>query len=340
MLSKLLQPAPATAGIALDLFAGAGGLSLGFEAAGFSTVGIEQNAAACASYRENLKGDCTCICINEQTQFPRADVVIGGPPCQPFSRRGSQKGKDDNRDGFPHFVRAVHEVQPAIFVIENVRNLYDKHKLYLEGILDELRGFGYAISLDVLNAVDYGVAQNRERIIIVGHRHPFRFPAPLGRRYTVEDAIGDIMDVLPAEPKFLTEAQDAYIAKYEKASSFITPRDLHRDRPARTITYRNLAGATSDMQRIRLADGRRRRITTREAARLQPFPDWFSFQGKESEQFKQIGNAVPPLLALQLAQAVLEALWIQAYSEAEIAERNELRGSEAKQQRSLRAVSE
>ncbi len=112
------------------------------------------------------------------------------------------------------------------------------------------------------------------------------------------------MYTIPPESKFLTSAQDIYIAKYEKASECINPRDLYTDKPARTLTCRNLAAATGDMQRIKLQDGRRRRLLIREAARLQSFPDWFKFSGNETSQFYQIGNAVPPLLAYQLAQSV------------------------------------
>ncbi|MGB3403559.1 MAG: DNA cytosine methyltransferase [Microcoleaceae cyanobacterium] len=97
---------------------------------------------------------------------------------------------------------------------------------------------------------------------------------------------------------------DQYIKKYEKASKCIRPRDLHLDRPSRTVTCRNLSGATGDMLRIRLPDGRRRRLTVKEGARLQSFPDWFQFQGSEDSQFNQIGNAVPPLLAKALASSV------------------------------------
>ena len=101
---------------------------------------------------------------------------------------------------------------------------------------------------------------------------------------------------------------DAYISRYEEASKCKHPRDLYLDRPARTLTVRNLVGATGDMVRVKIEDGRRRTLTVREAARLQSFPDWFKFTGTESKQLKQIGNAVPPLLSYHVAGAVLEAL--------------------------------
>jgi DNA (cytosine-5)-methyltransferase 1 len=97
---------------------------------------------------------------------------------------------------------------------------------------------------------------------------------------------------------------DEYIKKYEKASKCVRPRDLHLDAPSRTVTCRNLSAPTGDMLRIRLPDGRRRRLTVREGARLQSFPDWFEFKGNEESQCNQIGNAVPPILAKTLACSV------------------------------------
>ncbi|MBR2235351.1 MAG: DNA cytosine methyltransferase [Prevotella sp.] len=126
--------------------------------------------------------------------------------------------------------------------------------------------------------------------------------------------------------KFLTPEQEHYIAVYEEKSHCINPRDLHPDKPARTITCRNLAGATSDMQRVKLPDGRRRRIEVREAARLQSFPDWFEFCGTETRQFYQIGNAVPPLLAYKLALALKETYHTTPKQEREIREINVLQG--------------
>jgi len=139
---------------------------------------------------------------------------------------------------------------------------------------------------------------------VFGHRSTFTFPKAHTSKVTVGEAIGDLMHTTPPESKFLNAAMDTYVAKYEKASHCINPRDLYADRPARTLTCRNLAGATGDMHRVRLADGRRRRVIVREAARLQSFPDWFEFSGNETDQFNQIGNAVPPYLAYQLAQSL------------------------------------
>jgi DNA (cytosine-5)-methyltransferase 1 len=288
----------------LDLFAGAGGLSLGFEAAGFKTIGYEMDKAACETYNKNLSGVCHEVKLSVSFSYPEADIIIGGPPCQPFSVWGYQKGASDVRNGFPVFIDAIQRLQPSIFLFENVRGLLYANKNYFETVLGELKALGYIIEYKLLNAVNYGVPQNRERLFAVGHRGKFRFPAPQKKRITAGEAISDLLYTTPPESKFLTPAMDAYVAVYEKASCCVKPRDLYPEKPARTLTCRNLAGATSDMQRVRLPDGRRRRLLHREAARLQSFPDWFEFCGNETQQFNQIGNAVPPLLAYQLALSV------------------------------------
>lgn len=301
---------------AIDLFAGCGGLSLGFEAAGIKTIGYEMKDDCCKTYRRNLRTDCNQVTITEETVFPYADIVIGGPPCQPFSRIGKRRGENDDRNGFPAFIEAIRKLNPMIWVCENVRGLPEQNKSYFGHLLNDFHSLGYVVDYKVVSMVKHDVPQNRERLVIVGHRGGFKFPDEKSYKITAGEALGELATTLPEHPAFLTPSMDEYIAKYEKASKCRVPRDLHLDKPARTLTCRNLAGATSDMHRIRLEDGRRRRITVREAARLQSFPDWFEFCGTEEEQFYQIGNAVPPIFAYQLAQSVKE--YIDNLQEAKI----------------------
>ena len=125
--------------LVVDLFAGCGGLSLGFEAQGFPTIGFENNTDATSTYSLNLQGECHCLTLKDTTSFPSFKVLIGGPPCQPFSVGGKQKGLGDKRDGFPIFTKAVEIHQPDIFLIENVRGLLYKSKPYLEEIVKEFQ---------------------------------------------------------------------------------------------------------------------------------------------------------------------------------------------------------
>jgi len=305
-INTILRPKVTEKALVLDLFAGCGGLSLGFESVGFETIGFEMNAQAAETYKKNLNGDCHAIKLDLSFDYPQADIVIGGPPCQPFSVGGHQKGMKDARDGFPIFIDAVRKLQPKVFLFENVRGLLYTNKWYFDLILQELTQLGYMIDYKLLNAVNHGVPQNRERLFVVGHRSSFTFPKIQPNKVTVGEAIGDIMHTTPPESKFFTASMDTYVAKYEKASSCINPRDLYPDKPARTLTCRNLAGATGDMQRVKLKDGRRRRLLHNEAARLQSFPDWYEFIGNETQRYNQIGNAVPPLLAYQMALALKE----------------------------------
>jgi len=288
----------------VDLFAGCGGLSLGFEANGFKTVGYEMVESACETYNHNLIGECFNEKLTVNSKYPEADLVIGGPPCQPFSVGGKQLGLDDARDGFPIFLSAVKRLNPKVLLFENVRGMLYKNKWYLKEVIGELEKLGYEISYSLLNAKNYEVPQNRERVIVIGSKRKIGLPRLVKRRLTAGDALGPLAFQFDKDSKFFTDSMDTYVAKYEKASHCVNPRDLYLDRPARTLTCRNLAGATGDMHRVRLADGRRRRITVREAARLQSFPDWFKFSGNETNKFNQIGNAVAPNFAYHLAKNI------------------------------------
>lgn len=327
-INTILRPSETEKAIVLDLFAGCGGLSLGFEAVGFKTIGYECVPAAVETYNSNLKGHCHLEKLVVGFDYPGADIIIGGPPCQPFSRIGKQKGMEDARDGFPVFIDAVKRLSPKVFLFENVSNLAGRHRWYYDLVIAELERLGYIIEYKILNAVDYGVPQSRERVITVGHHSSFSFPKKTMKRTTVGEAIGDTMELVLPDSHFLTPSQDKYIAEYEKKSFCVNPRDLYPDRPARTLTCRNLAGATSDMQRVKLPDGRRRRIVQREAARLQSFPDWFEFSGNETQQFTQIGNAVPPLLAYKLACEVKKTYYAPERTQSEINEINEIRSTD------------
>ena len=278
---------------------------MGFEAQGFEVLGYEMDANAVRTYNHNLAGQCIEEKLTKGKVFGMDfDAVIGGPPCQPFSVGGHQKGLDDERNGFPIFLQAIEQLNPKIWMFENVRGMLYSNKWYLEEITAQLRSLGYVVEYRLLNAVHFGVPQNRERLFVVGHRGKFQFPKPEKTTRTVGEAIGDLIDVAEDESKILTASMDRYVANYEKASFCINPRDLYLEKPARTLTCRNIAAPSGDMQRVKLKDGRRRRISIREAARLQSFPDWFEFLGTETKQYYQIGNAVPPLLAWHLANSV------------------------------------
>jgi DNA (cytosine-5)-methyltransferase 1 len=308
LINTTLRPKAQERGVVLDLFAGCGGLGLGFEAAGFETIGFEMDGDCCETYNLNLRGKCRQIFLTPDYRFPDAEIVIGGPPCQPFSVGGHQRGLDDSRDGFPAFVAAVEQTRPKLWMFENVRGMLYRNRWYLDEIVHRLEHLGYVVEFHLLNASHYLVPQNRERVIVVGHKGHFKFPKAMPVGVSAGQALGELATSAPENAKYLTPSQDAYVERYEIASKCINPRDLNLSKAARTLTCRNLAGATGDMQRIKLANGRRRRLLVREAARLQSFPDWFEFLGSEQSQYKQIGNAVAPMFAYALAQSVVAYL--------------------------------
>ncbi len=308
LINATLIPSKKPKWLAVDLFAGCGGLALGFESAGFATVGFEKDSDACETYQRNLGGSCVETVLTPDSVLPDCDILIGGPPCQPFSVGGNQKGLNDSRDGFPTFIAAVKKLRPRLWMFENVRGMMYGNRWYLDEILNELKGLGYEVDLRLFSTVHFNVPQKRERLVVIGHHGGFVFPKPIVKTWTAGEALKGILFADSPESKFLTESMDRYIANYEKASCCVRPRDLHLELPARTLTCRNLAGATGDMQRIKFPDGRRRRLLAREAARIQSFPDSFEFAGSEGSVFNQIGNAVPPMFAYSIASAVARYL--------------------------------
>ena len=310
---------PKDAPIVLDLFAGCGGLALPFEVCGFRTIGYEMNQAAVETYQYNLSGECHQEILQMGRPDEKAEIIIGGPPCQPFSQFGYQRGMWDSRDGFPIFLDAVRRINPKIAILENVGGLLFRNKSYLRDIIQAIKFLGYGVDVEIMNSSDFGVPQKRKRLIIIASRIGWKWPKnTVDIPITAGSALGPLAQHEDASSKYLTPEMDRYIAKYEKKSSLINPRDLYLDKPARTVTCRNLGGATSDMLRLRVPSGKRRRLTVREGARLQGFPDWFEFHGTESEQFKQIGNAVPPLLALALARQAKDVISNPSNYSAEI----------------------
>ena len=304
LINTTLIPAKKPKWLAVDLFAGCGGLALGFEAAGFATIGFEKDRDACETYRQNLLGPCIETILTPDSELPDCDVLIGGPPCQPFSVGGHQNGLNDSRDGFPTFIAAVNRLRPRLWMFENVRGMMYGNRWYLDEIIDELKNLDYEVDMRLFSAVHFDVPQKRERLVVIGHKGGFAFPSPNTKIWTAGEALHGMLFTESPESKFLTESMDRYVANYEKASCCVRPRDLHLNLPARTLTCRNLGGATGDMQRIKLPDGRRRRLLIREAARLQSFPDSFGFVGSEGSVFNQIGNAVPPMFAYSIASGV------------------------------------
>lgn len=154
-INKLLTPKITEKQVVLDLFAGCGGLSLGFEAAGYKTIGYEMDNAASQTYNRNLTGDCTAVKLDLDFEYPQAEIVIGGPPCQPFSVGGHQKGLEDARDGFPIFIDAIKKLQPNVFMFENVRGLLYTNKWYFELVLEELKKFGNIIEFKLQSILVY-----------------------------------------------------------------------------------------------------------------------------------------------------------------------------------------
>ncbi len=321
---------------ALELFAGAGGLALGFHQAGISHVALVEIDKKCCDTLAHNRPDWNVI--NEDvskvdfSQYKgKVDVVAGGFPCQAFSYAGKKLGFEDTRGTlFFEFARCIKEVQPQLFIAENVRGLisHDKGRT-LNTMLEVLSGLGegfkYNIRFKLLNAVNYGVPQKRERILIVGTREGvrFKFPKPLKNIVTLGQALQNvpksegmqysanrkkILDLVPPGGCWRDlppDIQKEFMGKsyYSGGGRTGMARRMSWDEPSLTLTC-----SPSQKQTERCHPEETRPFTVREYARIQTFPDDWEFIGTMSDKYKQIGNAVPVELARRIGLCIVAAI--------------------------------
>ena len=342
----------------IDLFAGVGGLSLGFEKKGFEVVlANEYDASIAASYIANHKntkmivGDITSLDLEDTfgKMAGKVDVVIGGPPCQGFSQKGQRKTIHDERNFlFKYYVSVVELVKPKYFVMENVPNLLTAEGGYFRHEIEELfNKLGYSLEYGVLNASDYGVPQNRRRAVIIGKLggDAPKLPIPQGHKVTIWDAISELAYLESGEGSEEQEYKFPAESDYEKMLradssilfnhiatkhsplalerlALIPPNAGREVLPEEHLTKSIYSGTWTRMKKDEISvtittrfdtpsSGKfthpflNRAITVREAARIQSFPDDFHFVGNKGSQMKQVGNAVPPLLAAAIAEVIM-----------------------------------
>lgn len=330
----------------IELFAGAGGLALGLEKAGFNAVLLnEWDKNACNTLRKNrpnwniLEGD---VCEIDFTAYKgKIDLLSGGFPCQAFSYAGKGEGFNDIRGTmFFQFARAIKEVQPKIILGENVKGLvnHDNGRT-LSTIKKTLKELGYSIiEPRVLNAVNYKVPQKRERIFIIGIRNDlisdttFNWPTPYHRNMTMLDALKE--GELYSSDVPISEGQ-IYPEHKKKVLDLVPPGGCWRDLPddiarsymkgsyflgggktgmARRLSWNEpsltLTCSPAQNQTERCHPDETRPLTVREYARIQTFPDTWEFEGSMSNKYKQIGNAVPVNLAYAIGKSLIETLEI------------------------------
>ncbi len=325
-----VQVSTTTTATVIELFAGAGGLALGLEQAGLKAKAlIEIDKDAVATLRHNrpdwnvIHADVSKVSFDGMS----ADVVTGGFPCQAFSYAGKGLGFEDIRGTlFYEFARCVKEVQPKLFLAENVRGLISHQKgKTLKTVLSVLESLGYDVHYRLLNAVNYDVPQKRERVIIIGIRSGIRFvyPAPSARILTVRDALKNVppsegMKYSPKKAAILAlvppggcwrdlpeDIQKSYMMKSYYLSGGRTgmARRISWDEPSLTLTT-----SPSQKQTERCHPDETRPFTVREYARIQTFPDDWEFIGGIGSKYQQIGNAVPVNFAYHLGRAIVSAL--------------------------------
>jgi len=326
----------------LELFAGAGGLAVGLEKSGIKCVAVNEiDKWACKTLRHNrpdwnvLEGDIKDFDFRKYQG--KADIVTGGFPCQAFSYAGKKLGLKDARGTlFYEFARVVQEVKPSICIGENVRGLmsHDNGRT-LKGMVSILDEIGYNVTpVKVLKAINYRVPQKRERVIIVGTRKDldieYNYPIPHNKIYNLSDALkkgdlfnkdvpsspgsrypehkAEVLDLVPPKGYWRNlpiDIQKDYMGKsyYLGGGKTGMARRIGWDEPCLTLTC-----SPAQKQTERCHPDETRPFTIREYARIQTFPDNWEFQGSVSQQYKQIGNAVPCNLGEEIGYSIIKAL--------------------------------
>lgn len=335
----------------IDLFCGAGGLSLGFEKAGFNVVkAVDIDPWAINTYnynRENKVGevlDVTAMTKEYLNALGSIDGIVGGPPCQGFSIANGQRIINDKRNKlYREYFRILEETRPKFFIIENVTGILTiANGIVKDDILKRAKKLGYNVKFKTINASLYGVPQVRMRVVFVGIHEScttkeFIFPEGNAKLVSIEDAIGDLPSLDKGEDNtvYLHPPKTEYQKMIRDGMKVLHNHILskHTEQTKKTIAMipegkricdlpEELRGGRKYEALMRKMDRKKPALTidtghrtyfhyqelripsTREVARLQSFPDSYIFTGPRNEQQKQVGNAVPPILARVIAEAV------------------------------------
>ena len=320
----------------VSFFAGAGGLDLGFEQAGFNVIWAnEYDKDIWETYEKNHPNtilDRRSITDIKSTEVPDCDGIIGGPPCQSWSEAGSLRGINDKRGQlFYDFIRILEAKQPKFFLAENVSGmLLERHSEALKNIKELFKnaGTGYELSFKLLNASDFDVPQDRKRVFFVGIRKDldfkFEFPQPSKQKITLEDKIFDLQNtVVPAKEGNKTNKENCTVSNHEYMiggfSSMFMSRNRVRSWDEQSYTIQaggRHAPIHPQAPKMKFIEQNKRvfvpgkeklyrRLSVRECARIQTFPDNFTFHYNHiSAGYKMIGNAVPVNLAKHLAKSI------------------------------------